>query len=62
MLSAYSVDSRSVAEARLTEYVDNGGIVILEEPKQTGDDRFGVEGVVRAVSRLFPIGRGSGGC
>ena len=49
VLSAYSVENESVEETRLTDYVERGGFVILEEPNRSGDDLFGVEAVQRVV-------------
>lgn len=55
VLSAYSIAEIFDVEHSLTEYVTNGGIVILEEPNLRGEDLFGIEGVNRVVPETLEL-------
>jgi xanthosine utilization system XapX-like protein len=55
VLSSYNVSNIEAVEASLTAYMEDGGIVIFEEPNRGGRNLFGAEHVIKDVPRNFVV-------
>jgi hypothetical protein len=55
VLSSYTISNVAKAEAALRTYMENGGIVIFEEPNKSGKNLFGAEHAIKDVPRNFVV-------
>jgi hypothetical protein len=55
VMSAYRTTNNEVLEKALTEYMDEGGIVIFEEPNKSGENLFGAEHTIKDVPEVFAV-------
>jgi hypothetical protein len=58
VISGLHAESTSQIEASMLRFVENGGLIIVEEPNRSGDAWFGVEGEARPVPEVLTIGTG----
>jgi xanthosine utilization system XapX-like protein len=55
VMSSYTISNVAETEILLRTYMENGGIVIFEEPNRNGENLFGAEHVIKDVPRDFVV-------
>ncbi|WFG34848.1 hypothetical protein GKN94_03825 [Candidatus Lucifugimonas marina] len=60
VLSGYDISNTDKAESALQTFIENGGLVIFEEPNRGGKNLFGVEHILKDVPPEFVVNGADG--